>query len=111
MLALLVQQCTTVLMQKALRIRGRADEELQKTLEERCRRKKQMQAELHAQQAAAMAKAADDGSATTELSRLRMEGTQFTCCTSTSVQILTPTHASARQSGDPPGGGAGACSF
>jgi hypothetical protein len=42
-----------------------------------------MQAELHAQQTVAMAKAADDGSATTELSRLRTEGTQFTCFTST----------------------------
>ena len=114
MLALLVQQCTTVLMQKALRIRGRADEELQKTLEERCRRKKQMQAELHAQLAVTMTKAADfaDGSATTELSRLRMEGTQFTCFTSTKVQILTQMHAAAaRQSGDPPGGRAGAGSL
>jgi len=100
-----------VLTQKALRIRGRADEELQKTLEERCRRKKQMQAELHAQQTVAMAKAADDGSATTELSRLRMEGTQFTCFTSTKVQILTQMHAAARQCGDSPGGGTGAGSL
>ena len=97
-----------VLTQKALRIRGRADEELQKTLEERCRRKKQLQVELHAEQAVAMAKATDEARAVTELSRLRMEGTQFTCFTSTTVQILTQVHAAARQSGDPPGGGAGA---
>jgi hypothetical protein len=85
-----------ILTQKALRIRGRADEELQKTLEERCRRKKQMQAELHAQQAVVMAKAVDDGSATTELSRLRMEGTQFTCFTNT-LSTNTDADACCRQ--------------
>ena len=80
--------------QKALRIRGRTDEELQKTLEERCRRQKQMQVELNAQQVLTMTKAVDfaDDSATTELSRLRMEGTQCTCFTTTKVQILTQDH-------------------